>query len=491
MIDDNLRRKYKPTIGIECHVQFKTLTKLFSGVNNDAREAPPNTLVSHICFGLPGALPVLNKEAVHLATKASFVLGTVPEHYSTFDRKHYFYPDLPKGYQITQFAQPIIGKGFIKIEVDGIEKTIGVTRAHLEEDAGKNIHPAGTDYSLVDLNRAGTPLLEIVSEPDIHSAAEAKAYARELYLGMKFADVSDANLYYGNMRFDVNVSVSQTDELGTRTETKNLNSFRAVEKAIEYEINRQIEQLEKGNKIIQETLGWDEAKQKTISQRSKEEAQDYRYFPEPDIPPIVIDDEYIEEIRKELPIMPIEWRHRLKNLGIDQAYIETLLDAEADSVDAGYMSLIESAINDADKATFFASWQVNIEIPLRKPNDKATTFDLKTKQHIFNSVYSLMKENKLNSSRAKELLTLLLNSELIPDNIESLAIDKGFIQVSDEAELTNVIVEIIAANEQAANDVKNGETQAIGFLVGKVMQATKGRANPELTQKIIRDKLGV
>jgi len=308
---------------------------------------------------------------------------------------------------------------------------------------------------------------------------------------MKFADVSDANLYYGNMRFDVNVSVSQTDELGTRTETKNLNSFRAVEKAIEYEINRQIEQLEKGNKIIQETLGWDEAKQKTISQRSKEEAQDYRYFPEPDIPPIVIDDEYIEEIRKELPIMPIEWRHRLKNLGIDQAYIETLLDAEADSVDAGYMSLIESAINDADKATFFASWQVNIEIPLRKPNDKATTFDLKTKQHIFNSVYSLMKENKLNSSRAKELLTLLLNSELIPDNIESLAIDKGFIQVSDEAELTNVIVEIIAANEQAANDVKNGETQAIGFLVGKVMQATKGRANPELTQKIIRDKLGV
>jgi len=491
MIDDNLKRKYKPTIGIECHVQFKTLTKLFSGVNNDAREAPPNTLVSHICFGLPGALPVLNKEAVHLATKASFVLGTVPEHYSTFDRKHYFYPDLPKGYQITQFAQPIIGKGFIKIEVDGIEKTIGVTRAHLEEDAGKNIHPAGTDYSLVDLNRAGTPLLEIVSEPDMHSAAEAKAYARELYLGMKFADVSDANLYYGNMRFDVNVSVSQTDELGTRTETKNLNSFRAVEKAIEYEINRQIEQLEKGNKIIQETLGWDEAKQKTISQRSKEEAQDYRYFPEPDIPPIVIDDEYIEEVRKELKIMPIEWRHRLKNLGIDQAYIETLLDAEADSVDAGYMSLIESAINDADKATFFASWQVNIEIPLRKPNDKATTFDLKTKQHIFNSVYSLMKENKLNSSRAKELLTLLLNSELIPDNIESLAIDKGFIQVSDEAELTNVIVEIIAANEQAANDVKNGETQAIGFLVGKVMQATKGRANPELTQKIIRDKLGV
>ena len=209
MARDDLKAKYIPTIGIECHVQFKTVTKLFSGVNNDARAAAPNTLVSHICFGLPGSLPVLNKEAVHLATRTAFVLGTVPEHYSTFDRKHYFYPDLPKGYQITQYAQPIIGKGFIKIEIDGVEKIIGVTRAHLEEDAGKNIHPSGTDYSLVDLNRAGTPLLEIVSEPDMHSTAEAKAYVRELYLGMKFAGVSDANLYYGNMRFDVNVSVSK------------------------------------------------------------------------------------------------------------------------------------------------------------------------------------------------------------------------------------------------------------------------------------------
>jgi aspartyl-tRNA(Asn)/glutamyl-tRNA(Gln) amidotransferase subunit B len=491
MVNDAVRAKYIPTIGIECHVQFKTVTKLFSGVNNDAREAAPNTLVSHICFGLPGSLPVLNKEAIHLATRAAFVLGTMPEHYSTFDRKHYFYPDSPKGYQITQYAQPIIGKGVIQIEVNGIEKKIGVTRAHLEEDAGKNIHPIGTNYSLVDLNRAGTPLLEIVSEPDMHSAAEARAYVRELYLGMKFAGVSDANLYYGNMRFDVNVSVSKTDNLGTRTETKNLNSFRAVEKAIEYEIDRQIELLEEGEKIYQETLGWDEDKQITTSQRSKEEAHDYRYFPEPDIPPIVIEEDYINKIRQELPIMPIEWRARLKKLNIDKAHIETLLDAEADNDEAGYLKLIESVIDDTKKASCFANWQVNVEIPLHKRDEKIAYKELIIKQHIFNEVYSLMNDGKLNSNRIKDLLTLLLTSTETPENIETLAINKGFVQVSDEAELVAIVKKVLLANEQASTDIKNGELRAIGFIVGQVMQATKGRANPELTQKIIRQELNI
>src|SRR5512146_1837470 len=233
MISPKTRAEYTATIGIECHVQLKTKTKLFSAVGNDAREAPPNTLVTHIDFGLLGALPVLNAEAIHLATRAAFALGTRPENFSKFDRKHYFYPDLPKGYQISQYDEPIIAGGSVTIEVNGKEKTVGITRAHLEEDAGKSVHHEGQDYSLVDLNRAGTPLLEIVSEPDMHSSAEAKAYARELYLLMRYADVSDANLFYGNMRFDVNVSVSKTDKLGTRSETKNLNSFRAVEKAVD------------------------------------------------------------------------------------------------------------------------------------------------------------------------------------------------------------------------------------------------------------------
>src|SRR5579859_7217377 len=217
MVSPEIRSKYTATIGIECHVQLKTATKLFAAVGNDAREAPPNTLVSPICFGLPGTLPVLNREAVHLGMRAAYALGTTPQPFSTFDRKHYFYPDLPMGYQITQYEHPIVLGGFVDVEVDGQQKRIGITRAHLEADAGKSTHPTGKDYSLVDLNRAGTPLLEIVSEPDMHTPAEAKAYARELYLRMKYADVSEANLYYGNMRFDVNVSVSKTDELGTRT----------------------------------------------------------------------------------------------------------------------------------------------------------------------------------------------------------------------------------------------------------------------------------
>src|SRR6478735_2196234 len=270
MVNKDTRSKYKTTIGIECHVQLKTKTKLFSAVGNDAREAPPNTLVSHIDFGLPGALPVLNNEAVHLAAKAGFALGSSPQPFSKFDRKHYFYPDLPMGYQITQFDEPIILGGSVEVIVDGNPVTIGVTRAHLEADAGKSTHPAGGDYSLVDLNRAGTPLLEIVSEPDMHTAAEAKAYAHELYLRMRYADVSDANLYYGNMRFDVNVSVSQTDELGVRTETKKINSFRAVERVVEYEINRQIAAIEDGEKIVQETRGWDDSALKTFTQRTKE-----------------------------------------------------------------------------------------------------------------------------------------------------------------------------------------------------------------------------
>ncbi|HET8670172.1 MAG TPA: Asp-tRNA(Asn)/Glu-tRNA(Gln) amidotransferase subunit GatB, partial [Candidatus Saccharimonadales bacterium] len=275
MVNKSIRDAYTATIGIECHVQFKTATKLFAAVGNDAREAVPNTLVSHICFGLPGALPVLNKEAIRLGMRAAFALGTEPQRYSAFDRKHYFYPDLPLGYQITQFMYPIIKDGLVTIEVTGKEKQIRIREAHLEADAGKSTHPEGKDYSLVDLNRAGTPLLEIVSQPDMHDPAEAKAYARELYLRMRYADVSDCNLYYGNMRFDVNVSVSKNNTLGTRTETKNLNSFRSVEKAAEYEINRQIELLEKGSQVVQETRGWNDAKQVTFAQRSKEDAHDY------------------------------------------------------------------------------------------------------------------------------------------------------------------------------------------------------------------------
>jgi len=309
--------KYAPTIGIECHVQLRTKTKLFSAVGNDAREAPPNTLISHIDTGMPGALPVLNLAAIELAARAAFALNTEPQKHSYFERKHYFYPDSPSGYQISQLHAPIIVGGSVDIMVDGQKKTIGIDRAQLEADAGKNTHPAGADYSLVDLNRAGTPLLEIVSKPEINSAAEAKAYARELWLTMKYAGVTDGDLYHGHVRFDVNVSISADSTLGTRAEIKNLNSFRSVEGAVEYEIKRQTELLERGEKVVQETRGWDEDSQKTTGQRGKEEAQDYRYMPEPDVPPVELDKEFIATQKaKSLPL-PSEIRQKLEDSKID------------------------------------------------------------------------------------------------------------------------------------------------------------------------------
>jgi len=491
MLSPEVRNKYTVTIGIECHVQLKSKTKLFSAVDNDAREASANTLVSHIDFGLPGSLPVMNEEALHLASRAAFALGSAPQKFSKFDRKHYFYPDLPMGYQITQYDEPIILGGSVDIEVDGQQKTIGITRAHMEADAGKSTHPEGKAYSLVDLNRAGTPLLEIVSEPDMHSAAEAKAYARELYLRMRYAEVSDCNLYYGNMRFDVNVSVSKTDELGIRTETKNLNSFRAVEKAIEYEIDRQIELLERGEKIVQETRGWNDAKQRTFSQRTKENADDYRYMPDPDLPPIVLDDEYIDKIKAEMPVMPAEWRDRLKQLGLDEAQTDTLLEAELDAPEVNYLELIEQNLNDQAFAKQLANWFVNIEIPQRRDEKVLNEGDNATRLKFYKAVHELGKANKLSSTNAKSLINDVLAAHSYPEDVAAHAEEQGFIQVSDEGEVAKIVEQVLSENAKAAEDVKNGEMKAIGFLVGQVMKLSKGKANPQLAQELIKTRLGL
>jgi aspartyl-tRNA(Asn)/glutamyl-tRNA(Gln) amidotransferase subunit B len=491
MIDPKTRAKYTATIGIECHVQLKTKTKLFSAANNDAREAPPNTLVNHIDFGLPGALPVLNEAAIHLAGRAAFALGSRPQKFSKFDRKHYFYPDLPMGYQITQYDEPIVLGGKVVIEVDGRAKTVGITRAHLEADAGKSTHAAGQDYSLVDLNRAGTPLLEIVSEPDMHSSAEAKAYARELYLRMRYADVSDANLYYGNMRFDVNVSVSQTDQMGTRSETKNLNSFRSVEKAVDYEITRQIELLEKGQRIVQETRGWDDAKQKTLSQRSKENADDYRYMPDPDLPPVILTDKYINSIQAEMPVMPEEWRRRLENLGLDEAHVETLLEAEVEDDRTSYLPLIETHLDNPETAKFLANWFINIEIPLRREGKIQNVLKDAERGEIYLAVYDMVQANQLSSTNAKTLLSDLLETDVLPEDIEAYAKQKGLLQVSDEGEITGIVKQVLSDNPKAAEDVHSGETKAIGFLVGQVMKQSKGQANPSLAQDLIKKQLGL
>ncbi len=479
-VSPETRKRYIVTIGIETHVQLKTKTKLFSAVGNDAREAPANTLISHIDVGMPGALPVLNEAAVELAMRAAFALGTSPQKFSKFDRKHYFYPDLPNGYQITQFYDPIIKDGIVRFVVDDEEKHVRIHEAHLEADAGKSTHPAGRDYSLVDLNRAGTPLLEIVSAPDIHSPLEAKSYARELYLLVRYAGVSDASLYYGNMRFDVNVSVSKdSDNLGTRTETKNLNSFRSVEKAAEYEIERQIELLEKGESVVQETRGWDDAKQQTFSQRSKEEAHDYRYMPDPDLPPIVLTDEVIAEAKRNMPLLPNDYRNVFRELGLDTAVAEALIDATENA------RFVKELFDDhgAEHAKRVANWFVNVLTD-------ADGGDVHTPQVTVESaakLSSMVADKKLSSTAAKEVWIELYAKGGEPEQIAS---DKNLLQVSDEDEIATIVCQVLDENEKAANDVRSGEMKAIGFLVGQVMKQSKGKANPALAQELIKKQLG-
>lgn len=479
MSSEDVRRQYTVTIGIECHVQLKTKTKLFSGADNDAREAAPNTLVNHIDFGLPGALPVLNEKAVELASRAAFALGTEPQRFSKFDRKHYFYPDLPMGYQITQYDEPIILGGQVEIIVDGQKKRIGITRAHLEADAGKSTHPAGTNYSLVDLNRAGTPLLEIVSEPDMHSAAEAKAYAHELYLRMRYANVSEANLYYGNMRFDVNVSVSKTDKLGTRTETKNLNSFRSIEKAVEYEVARQIDLLERGEEIVQETRGWDDGKQQTFSQRSKEDAHDYRYMPDPDLPPVVLDEAYVERIKGDMPPLPDTYREAFMQLGLTEAVIEDVLATP----DVAKM-VMQAVPHGEEHAKRIAFWlmQPQSEEPDAEDVQVAASIEQLVK------LSQMVEDAKLSSTGAKQVLGELLKSAEDP---EQIAQRLNILQVSDEGAIAAIVAQVLADNPKAAEDVRAGEMKAIGFLVGQVMKQSQGKANPALATQLIKQQLGV
>jgi len=481
MASAELKKQYNVTIGIECHVQLKTKTKLFSGADNDAREAAPNTLVNHIDFGLPGALPVLNAEAVPLAARAAFALGTVPQGFSKFDRKHYFYPDLPMGYQITQFDQPVILGGQIEFMVNDTPKIVSITRAHLEADAGKSTHPAGGDYSLVDLNRAGTPLLEIVSEPDMHSAAEAKAYAKELYLRMKYADVSEANLYYGNMRFDVNVSVSKSGDLGTRTETKNLNSFRSVEKAVEYEVNRQIDELEKGNEIIQETRGWDDAKLATFSQRTKEDAHDYRYFPDPDLPPVTVTDEFIAQVKSEMPLLPNDYRDMFAKIGLNSEVIEDIIAVPETARRVGRVY----ELADASHAKRVAFWLMHPQSEDAESTEEVTT---KGTDEQLIALSQMVADNKLSSTAAKEVLAEVLANGGDP---EQIATSKNLIQESDEGAIAEIVAKVLADNPKAAEDVKNGEMKAIGFLTGQVMKLSQGKANPALAQQLIKKQLGV
>lgn len=476
---------YEMTIGIECHVQLATKTKLFSAADNDSRDTEPNNNVALIDYGLPGMLPVLNWEAVKLAVKAGKALGSEIALRSHFDRKHYFYPDLPKGYQTTQMYEPIIGPGLVKAPLeDGSTIDVRIHHAHMEEDAGKLTH--FKDYSLVDLNRAGTPLIEIVSEPDIHSAAGARAYATELYRLMTYAGVTHGDLYHGNMRFDVNISVAKkgASELGKRAEVKNLNSFRSVERAAEYEFNRQVDVLEKGEQVVQETRGWDDDKQITVSQRSKEDAQDYRYMPDPDIPPIVLSAEEVTKIQSDMPKLPSEYRENWQSLELDGSVVNTILThapiaAVIDAVHERFDSSVTKRV-----VNWFASASAD-DIDVAK-----IEAGLVNSQRL--SELSLMVgENKLSSTGAKEIFFYLFDEESTDKMPEEIAKERDLLQVSDTGAIGAIVDEVMAdpASAKALEDIRAGNDKAIGFLVGQVMKKSKGQANPAMAQELIRERL--
>ena len=466
--------KYIPTIGIECHVQLATKTKLFSEVDNDARDKEPNSCVSPVDYALPGMLPRLNGEAIKFAILAGRAMNCDINAYSRFDRKHYFYPDSPKGYQITQFYHPIIGEGYVELP-SGTK--IRIEHAHLEGDAGKLTHFDG--YSLVDLNRVDTPLIEIVSMPDIHSAKDAHDYCKELWRLMIFAGVSHGDLYNGNMRFDVNVSLAPegAEHLGTRAEVKNLNSFRSVERAVEYEIARQSKMLDAGERVVQETRGWNDGTGKTTGQRSKEEAKDYRYMPEPDLPPINLTDEFIETESAKLPLMPADYRAKFCGK-LKSDILEILLDYPT------LMRKIDEVNNQLLIANLFTSVLLAEEKSVEYLKDLPSAKDL-------NELAKMNEKKELSSTATKEVFLRLFDPQMKGRGAKNIAKELGLIQENDLGALEAIVDTVLAKPEtqKAQVDFRAGEEKVIGFLVGQVMKESHGKANPSAVQQILRKKL--
>ena len=466
--------KYIPTIGIECHVQLATKTKLFSEVDNDARGKEPNSCVSPVDYALPGMLPRLNGEAIKFAILAGRAMNCDINAYSRFDRKHYFYPDSPKGYQITQFYHPIIGEGYVELP-SGTK--IRIEHAHLEGDAGKLTH--FDSYSLVDLNRVDTPLIEIVSMPDIHSAKDAHDYCKELWRLMIFAGVSHGDLYNGNMRFDVNVSLAPegAEHLGTRAEVKNLNSFRSVERAVEYEIARQSKLLDAGERVVQETRGWNDGTGKTTGQRSKEEAKDYRYMPEPDLPPINLTDEFIETESAKLPLMPADYRAKFCGK-LKSDILEILLDYPT------LMRKIDEVNNQLLIANLFTSVLLAEEKSVEYLKDLPSAKDL-------NELAEMNEKKELSSTATKEVFLRLFDPQMKERGTKNIAKELGLIQENDLGALEAIVDTVLAKPEtqKAQADFRAGEEKVIGFLVGQVMKESHGKANPSAVQQILRKKL--
>jgi len=470
--------EYKPTIGLEVHAELSTRTKMFCDSLNDPDEKHPNVNVCPVCMGHPGTLPVPNKGAIERVVKLGIALEGTPNKLSRFDRKNYFYPDLPKGYQISQSGQPLV--------LGGTLRGVKINHIHLEEDAGKLVHDDATDATLVDYNRAGVPLMELVTEPDLHSAEDAVAFMKELQLVLRYLGVSDADLERGQMRADANISVSLGDTLGTRAEVKNLNSFNSVFQAINYEIARQTEILEKGEKVHQETRGWDDAKQKTTAQRSKEEAQDYRYFPEPDMPPFETAVLGLEALRDTIPELPAAKRLRFASeYKLDSKQAEILVgEPETAVFFEEAVSELRERLPNAPVATLYNYLTSDLRGLM---NQKSVAFvDLKIDPEHLAHLAGLIEEKKITSRQAKDMLVKMFDTGLDPEDI---AKNENIGVSSDSAEIEAVVLAVIAENKAAADDYRKGKTASMQFLIGKAMGQLKGRAQPDTLKDLFEKNL--
>lgn len=472
---------YETVIGLEVHVELHTKSKIFCGCSTSFG-APPNTHTCPVCLGHPGVLPVLNRQAVEYAMKAAMALNCEIAEWCKFDRKNYFYPDLPKAYQISQYDQPIGSRGWIEIEVDGVRKRIGITRLHLEEDAGKLTHEGGGLGSLADYNRVGTPLIEIVSEPDIRSPEEARAYLEKLKAIMQYCEVSDVKMEEGSLRCDANISLRPfgQKEFGTKTELKNMNSFRGVQRGLEYEVLRQTDVLNSGGRVVQETRRWDEAQGKTIVMRSKEEAHDYRYFPDPDLVRLHISDEWKERVRATIPELPDARKARYTS-----EYGLPSYDAGVITSSKKLADFFEESLNYTRDAKTVANWIMGELLGYLNANNLELD-DVKITGKALGELIGLIEKGTISNKIAKTVFRDMMATGKDPQRIVE---EQGLVQISDEGAILAVVDQVIANNPQSVADFKAGKEKAIGFLVGQVMKETKGKANPGLVNKLIMERL--
>ena len=475
------REDYEVVMGLEVHAELSTKTKIFCSCPTDFG-AEPNSQTCPICMAMPGTLPVLNEKVVEYAVKAGLATNCEISRNSKNDRKNYFYPDLPKSYQISQFDKPLCEHGYVEIEVKGEKKKIRLTRIHIEEDAGKLNHDEFGGGSLVDLNRAGVPLIEIVSEPDLRSAEEVEQYLRKLKSILEYIEVSDCKMQEGSLRADVNVSVRKKGDakLGTRTEMKNMNSFRSIVRAIEYEVDRQIDVIEEGGKIEQETLRWDDVSGKTFPMRDKEDAQDYRYFPDPDLVAIKLSDEYIQNIKNSLPELPESRKERyLKEYQLSEKDAKLITSSK-------YLSdLFENAVKVCNNPKAVNNWIIS-DISRILNETEMEPIQIPFDSNQLGKLVILIDKGTISSSIGKKVLVELFENPRDPEDIIK---EKGWIQISDEGAIKEVILKVIEANPQSVADYKGGKDKALGFLVGQAMKETKGKANPQMLNKMFLEEL--